>query len=132
MPELKHPVTVAAPVIHGRGLGHKLGTPTVNQQLQDTAKQLEYGVYFSRCTVGGVTYNSITNIGVKPTVSEDGIAVAETHILDCDVELYGSDVLTELVFFRRPEIKFSSEEELSRKIREDVLAARNYFKNETV
>ncbi len=132
MPNPKLPVTVTAPVMHGRGLGHSLGAPTINQPLPDHARDLCYGVYFSRCTIGGRTYTAVTNVGVKPTVSQSGDPVAETHILDCDADLYGMEACTELLFFRREEKKFSSETELARTIAEDVAAAREYFKSQTV
>ncbi len=121
------PVTVASPVIRGRGIGHSLGAPTVNQELTGKAAELPYGVYFSRCTVGGKTYNAVTNIGVKPTVSDGGAPVAETHLLDCEGDLYGLDAVTELLVFRRAEAKFPSAEALSRAIAEDVCAASEYF-----
>ncbi len=130
--KIKLPVTVTAPVVHGRGLGHKLGAPTVNQVLTADENDIPFGVYFSRCTVGGVTYNAVTNVGVKPTVSSDGKAVSETHLLDCKTALYGLDAKTELLLFRRSEKKFSSEQELARAIGEDIAAAREYFGNESV
>lgn len=132
MPKQKLPVTVTAPVLHGRGLGHSLGAPTVNQLLPDHARDLCYGVYFSRCTIGGRTYASVTNVGVKPTVSQSGEPIAETHILDCDADLYGMEACTELLLFRREEKKFSSETELARAIAEDIAAAKEYFKSKTV
>lgn len=132
MPNSKLPVTVTAPVMHGRGLGHSLGAPTINQLLPECVGDLRYGVYFSRCTIGGRTYASVTNVGVKPTVSQSGEPVAETHILDCDADLYGMEARTELLLFRRSEKKFSSETELARTIAEDVAAAREYFKSKTV
>lgn len=130
--KIKLPVTVTAPVTHGRGLGHKLGTPTVNQILTADEKEIPYGVYFSRCTVGGRVYNAVTNVGVKPTVSDDGCAVAETHLLDCNADLYGLDAVTELLFFRRAEVRFASETALARAISDDVSAAAEYFKNGSV
>lgn len=130
--KIKLPVTVAAPVVHGRGLGHKLGAPTVNQVLSADESDIPFGVYFSRCTVDGVTYDAVTNVGVKPTVSKDGCAVCETHLLDCDGELYGFDAETELLFFRREEKKFPSKEALARTISEDIAAAREYFGDRSV
>lgn len=129
--KIKLPVTVTAPVVHGRGLGHKLGAPTVNQVLT-AENDIPFGVYFSRCTVGGVTYDAVTNVGVKPTVTSDGRAVCETHLLDCDCALYGLDAETELLFFRRREEKFPSEAALAGAISEDIAAARQYFKNKSV
>ncbi len=130
--KIKLPVRISAPVVHGRGLGHSLGAPTMNQPLTGLDLPVPYGVYFSRATVGGVTYNAVTNVGVKPTVAgNDGEPIAETHILDCEGDLYGLDVTTELLLFLRREKKFASEELLARAIAEDVAAAGVYFKNES-
>ncbi len=128
--KLSLPAVITAPVVHGRGLGHSLGAPTVNQALTDALAHLPYGVYFSRCTVDGETYTAVTNVGVKPTVSDgDAVPVAETHLLDFSGDLYESDAVTELLVFRRGERKFESQEALSCAIADDIAAARDYFKS---
>lgn len=127
--DIKLPVEISSPVIHGRGLGHKLGAPTINQTLSTELSRLPYGVYFSRVHINGRIYHAVTNVGVKPTVSESGVPVCETHLLDGDFDLYGTFPVTELLFYRRPEQKFGSYEELTAAIHADADAARIYFIN---
>lgn len=117
-----------APVIHGRHLGASLGVPTINQLPPDSFSELPRGVYFSRVTLGGVAYPAVSNLGTKPTVDERGALLCETHILGLTRDLYGQELETELLFFSRPEQKFSSVEELSRALHGDVAAAKEYFK----
>lgn len=116
-----------APVIHGRHLGHALGVPTINQFPPDEFAALPRGVYFSRCELDGATYPAVSNLGVKPTVTEDHTLICETHILGLDRDLYGQNIKTELVFFSRPERKFSSVDELVKTLATDIKAAKEYF-----
>lgn len=118
----------SAPVIHGRHLGHTLGVPTVNQIPPESFSELPRGVYFSRCELGGVTYPAVSNLGVKPTVTDDRVLLCETHIFGIDGDLYGQTVTTTLLYHHRPERKFSSVEELSDTLAGDIRAAREYFK----
>lgn len=127
MTEISLPAVIASPVVRGRGLGHKLGAPTVNQALPHELCRIPYGVYFSTVTVDGVKYNAVSNVGVKPTVTSDGIPVCETHILGAELSLYGQSVTTELLFFRRGEKRFPSKEALAEAITADMNAARKYF-----
>lgn len=125
-------MSFTAPVIHGRRLGHTLGVPTVNQTPPEAFASLPRGVYFSRCTLDGVSYPAVSNLGVKPTVSGAGetALLCETHILGLDLgvrDLYGSVITTELCHFRRPEQKFGSLAELSDMLAADVEAAKEFF-----
>lgn len=128
--EIKLPVRISSPVIHGRGLGHKLGAPTINQALPSELSHLPYGVYFSLVYVDGIPHHAVTNVGVKPTVSDTDAPVCETHLLSGDFDLYGAAPVTELLFYRRKEQKFGSYEELTAAILADADAARKYFIND--
>lgn len=125
--KLKLPITFTAPVVHGRGIGHTLGTPTVNQALPPELTLLPFGVYFSRVTVDGAVFHAVSNVGVKPTVTTDGVPLCETHIIDASLSLYGQSVKTELLCFRRHERHFDSTAALAEAITADTDAAREYF-----
>ncbi len=118
-----------SPVIRGRRLGHSLGCPTINQTPPDHFASLLRGVYFSRCRIDGVSYPAVSNLGVKPTVDQDGALICETHILEFPpaTELYGRIVTTTLCEFRRGEKKFASERELADALAADIEAAKEYF-----
>lgn len=108
------------PVIHGSELGRKWGFPTVNQLLPRGVTVPRFGVYCSSVKAEGRTYTGVTNIGVKPTVGNASVPLAETYIIGFNGDLYGKTVRVGLERFIRPEQKFSSEEELRRQIARDT------------
>ncbi len=116
--------SVSGIVEHGRHLGHTIGIPTVNL-LPPIDKLLPpYGVYSSKVHVGEKIYDGMTNIGRKPTISEEEQVGVETYIFDFDGDLYGEFIEVELLRFMRPEIKFGSIEELKAQIESDLAGAR--------
>jgi len=51
----------------------------------------------------------------------------ETHLFECNEDLYGKQAKTELLHFVRPEQKFASVEELRRQLEEDKKVGRDFF-----
>ena len=86
-----------------------------------------FGVYASKAEVGGKTYFGITNVGVKPTVSDSDIVLAETYMIGFDGDLYGERVRLSLVKFIRPERKFGGITELKAQIKNDVNTVADFF-----
>jgi riboflavin kinase / FMN adenylyltransferase len=111
----------------GRGYGHKYTVPTVNlAPYQELVPG--HGVYVTRTRVDGETFNSVTNVGNRPTFGADSFAI-ETHLLDfhpIDINP-GSSVEISFLQFRRPEIKFPSVEALREQIGKDVRRTQRYF-----
>lgn len=120
--------SIESTVVHGNRIGRTLNFPTVNQPLDTGCLAPRFGVYASRTNIGGKLYPSITNIGTKPTVSNENLVLAETHIFDFDRDLYGEKITVELVNFIRPEQKFSSTDELKIAIECDIKTVKNSFK----
>lgn len=118
-----------SPVLHGRRLGRKLGTPTLNQAVPEGFVLPKFGVYVSNVTLpDGAQYAGVTNVGVKPTVGSDAVSV-ETWMPDYrGDELYGRIVRTELLRFLRPERRFSGIDELRDAIRKDGAKAREFYR----
>lgn len=120
------PYRVSGKVVHGRQLGRKLGMPTANL-LPDERKLLPpNGVYYSMAEIGEKTYRGISNVGYKPTVSEEKLMGVETYLYDFEGEVYDRDMTVELLSFRRAERAFASVEALRRQIEADVEAGRNF------
>lgn len=120
------PYRVSGKVVHGRQLGRRLGMPTANL-LPDERKLLPpNGVYYSRAEIGEKIYRGISNVGYKPTVSEEKIMGVETYLYDFAGEVYDRDMTVELLAFRRTEHAFASVEALRRQIAADVEAGRNF------
>ena len=121
------PYGVTGRVVHGRALGRRLGMPTANLLPDDSKLLPPNGVYYSRTLINGKAYRGITNVGCKPTVSEERVMGVETYLYDFEGEIYDREMTVELLAFRRPERVFDSVEALRRQIEEDVESGRNAF-----
>jgi riboflavin kinase/FMN adenylyltransferase len=118
--------SISGPVVHGDKRGRTLGFPTANMVPAVGQSQgpciPQRGVYLSSSTVDGQTFPSVTNVGVKPTVSREGSPlVIESHLIDFDGDLYGKWLTVEFLDRLRDEKKFSSVDELKQQIQEDTL-----------
>ena len=127
---LGHPHMLADTVHSGYHLGTKMGTPTINMYFPEGVLVPKHGVYATRvCLENGERYVSVTNVGVRPTVSEDNRVSVESHLLDYDGNLYGRQARVEFFDFIREEKKFENDQELSAQIRRDAETARRFFEN---
>lgn len=125
---LGHPHSLTDTVHSGYHLGRKLDAPTINMFFPDGVVVPRHGVYAARVWLeNGSSYIAVTNVGVRPTVSEENRVSVESHLLDYSGNLYGRQARLEFFSFLRPEQKFESFEELSAQIRRDAEAARAYF-----
>lgn len=106
--------------VKGNRIGSKLGTPTVNQFVEQERIMPKFGVYASKVTIDGVVYAGVTNIGIKPTIAGDNVPLCETWMPQYKGEdLYGRTVDTRLKAFIRSERKFESLEQLKEAIKAD-------------
>lgn len=116
-------------VITGRGLGLKLGFPTANQTLPADLVCPAYGVYATRTKVGEKTYDSVTNVGLRPTVDPDNrVPLIETYLYDMQQRLYGETITVEFLEMIRPELSFASLDELKEKIAADLLEVEKWHR----
>jgi riboflavin kinase/FMN adenylyltransferase len=115
-------------VVPGRRLGRKIGFPTVNI---DPANELfpGGGVYVttSRFESFARSFESVTNIGVRPTLYENYALTIESHILDFDSNVYGDIVRLYFHHLLRREQQFRSALELNKQIHTDIDRARRFF-----
>jgi riboflavin kinase/FMN adenylyltransferase len=117
---LGYPFFIMGEVVHGRHLGQALGFPTANI-IPPLDKFLPLdGVYASCLHIGGQIYNSVTNVGTKPTVNDKPEKTVETYIIGFDGDLYGEGIRVDFLRFIRPERRFDNVEMLRRQIAEDV------------
>lgn len=106
--------------VEGRHLGTDLDTPTINLNFESNRLIPRYGVYASVVIIDGERHIGVTNIGVKPTVSEKNVPNCETWMpLYKGGELYGKRVEVRLQEFLRPEKKFDNLSELKQAIKHD-------------
>ena len=106
----------------------RLPVPHCSTALPAPEKHLpKFGVYVSRVTVDGKTYAGLSNVGKKPTIKGENPAGVETYLYDFDGNLYGKEIKVELLDFVRPEMKFSSIEELKAQLDYDIKMCRDLY-----
>lgn len=118
--------SILGTVVHGDGIGRKLGFPTANLSAHNEQFPPN-GVYVVQALLGGNgdTLPGVVNIGVRPTIEHSsGERTLELHLLDFTGDLYGRDI--EVIFQKhlRPEKRFDGIEELRAQIDRDVAEAR--------
>ena len=114
--------SVSGKVVSGKGVGGKMGTPTLNLKV---SPPLRLGVYVVDTPFG----RGVANYGIAPTMEADSWQkpVLEVHLLDagdCGVPCHGS-LKVEFDRFLRLERKFADTASLCKQIAADIAAARS-------
>jgi riboflavin kinase/FMN adenylyltransferase len=125
---LGRPFAVRGTQARGRGIGTRVLVPTVNMALY--AELLPaFGVYVTRLTVAGRRFQSVTNVGNRPTFGAPSFAV-ESHILDFEPVDIDEQTPIDLEFLLRlrGEIEWPSPDALKAQIFKDVAKAKRYFR----
>lgn len=127
---LGHPFMLRGSVVRGRGLARTWGMPTCNMHLNPEQIVLPYGVYASKTRVGKRYYNSISNIGLRPTLNAaEKEPLLETYLFDVDIDLYGQTLEVYILDFQRAESYFSKIEEMVVVMRGDIERTKIYHAN---
>jgi len=126
---LGRPYTLEGEIVSGAATGSGLRVPTANLRTENELIP-RMGVYVTLLTVEGNRRQSVTNIGVSPTVT--GLASSapltiESHVLDFQQDLYGRRVALEFLVRLREERRFRDKAALVAQIGRDVARARRYF-----
>ena len=104
-------------VTRGDRRGRELGFPTINTVSVNSI--LPSGVFRTRVEIKGKIYDSLTNIGYRPTFKAKGLAV-ETHIFGFNEQVYGKPVRIYFVEKIRDEMVFQTRDELVEQISKDI------------
>ena len=114
--------TLDGKVVHGRGVGKKLGFPTANLA---TAKELlpGTGVYAVKVKWCDQLYDGVVNIGHRPTFSGTEKTL-EIHLIDFNANLYGEHLRIYFVDRIRDEIQFPRAEDLQAAVKRHIAQAR--------
>ena len=117
---LGYSYSVTGEVVYGHHLGHKIGFPTANIQVSDERKLLPaIGVYAVKVIIEQEIFNGMLNIGIRPTVSNDGQVSCEVYIFDFNRDLYGKTITINFIDRIRGERKFNDIEELRVQLQKD-------------
>lgn len=114
-------------VEHGEQLGRSLGFPTINVAWPQEKILPPLGVYVSRICVDGIWYNGISNIGVKPTVSDSERVLVESYLFGYSGDAYDKKVRIDFLEFHRLERKFQSVDAMKNCVEKDIHYGENYF-----
>jgi riboflavin kinase / FMN adenylyltransferase len=124
---LARPFCILSTPGRGRGYGSKYTVPTINLARYEELVPQD-GVYITCTRVGDQRFDSVTNVGNRPTFGAELFAI-ETHLLNFHPVELTPETEVELCFLDRlrAEIKFPSVAALREQIARDVKKARRYF-----
>ncbi len=124
---LARPFSILGTPGRGRGYGSKYTVPTINLARYEELVPKD-GVYITWTRVGTERFDSVTNVGNRPTFGAELFAI-ETHLLNFHPIDLAPETEVEICFLRRlrDEIKFPSVDALREQIARDVKKARRYF-----
>ncbi|MGH9616765.1 MAG: bifunctional riboflavin kinase/FAD synthetase [Acidobacteriaceae bacterium] len=124
---LGRPFEIVSTPAPGRGYGSRYTVPTINLA---PYKELlpANGVYITCIEFNGEQFQSVSNVGNRPTFGPESFAV-ETHILNFHPVSLDASTQLQLRFLDRirAEIAWPSPEALKRQIAKDVARAQHYF-----
>ncbi|MBI3475774.1 MAG: bifunctional riboflavin kinase/FAD synthetase [Acidobacteria bacterium] len=125
---LARPFSILSTAGRGRGYGSKYTVPTINLARYEELIPKD-GVYITRTRVGNECFDSVTNVGNRPTFGADSFAV-ESHLLNFHPLDVTAETEVELHFLDRlrDEIKFPTVDALRAQIGRDVTRAQKYFR----
>jgi riboflavin kinase / FMN adenylyltransferase len=136
---LGHPVVASGTVVKGDQRGRLLGFHTANLLPEPHKLLPANGVYAAMARLGKVAerderldspvYNSVVNIGVRPTFGGHKRLV-EAHLLDVDLDLYGQRITLDFIARLRDEQRFAGVDALKTQIASDVQQARQILQKE--
>jgi riboflavin kinase / FMN adenylyltransferase len=124
---LGRPFSILSTPGRGRGYGSRYTVPTINLTRYEEHIPKD-GVYITRTRVDGECFDSVTNVGNRPTFGADLFAI-ESHLLNFHPIELTPETEVEIHFPERlrDEIKFPSIDALRNQIAIDVKHARRYF-----
>lgn len=114
-------------VVGGRRIGRTLGFPTANILAHPEMVVPANGVYITKTLLNGTWLNSITNVGIAPTVRDGSLFSIETHLLDYDEDIYGKAIEVCFIQKLRGEKRFESVESLKKQVHQDIQSAHAYW-----
>lgn len=125
---LARPFSILSTIGRGRGYGSKYTVPTINLSRYGELVPRE-GVYITRTRVGQECFDSVTNVGSRPTFGAESFAI-ETHLLNFHPLELNPETELEIHFLQRlrDEIKFPTVDALREQIGKDVSKAQRYFR----
>lgn len=113
-------------VVDGYKVGHKIGFPTANINIEETEKIVPFtGVYAVMLLWNEKTFNGMMNIGNRPTLNNGENISLEVNIFDFNHNIYNETIEIEFISKIRDEIKFNNVTELIEQLKKDKIQVLN-------
>jgi riboflavin kinase/FMN adenylyltransferase len=124
---LGRPFQVLGEVVHGHGLGRRLGFPTANVQFSPAQALPPDGVYVMELTLeDGAPVGAVGSIGNRPHFGGEERQL-EVHCLVNPGEIYGQLALVSVLERLRPQETFAEDQALIERMVSDAEAAAAYL-----
>lgn len=115
-------------IVEGKRIGRTLGYPTANiLPSKPNVVIPAQGVYAAYAKLRGVWYESMVNIGVRPTLNLEHETI-EAHLFNFDKQIYSQFISLHFIQRLRNEMRFSSLAELKHQLDEDSQKTSKIFK----
>jgi len=119
--------SISGRVVHGDGVGRKLGFPTANIQLKHNIPPVQ-GIFVVLVHAEGLgVLQGVASLGVRPTVKHDDKPVLEVYLFEFVQQIYGKHLRVEFLQKLRDEEKYPDVETLVKQIALDVENAKKWF-----
>lgn len=123
---LGHPYIIRGSVISGKGLGKKLGYPTINIKISNKEKLIPTaGIYHVKVKFRKTVKTGALYIGKRPSFKGSKLSI-EVHILNFNGDLYGEEVLIYIIRKIREDRKFENIDKLVEQIKNDIRKIKEY------
>jgi len=125
---LTRPYQIKGKVIKGNSIGHTIGFPTANIELDSNKIYPKNGVYAGYLICEGKKYLSMINLGIHPTIKKLDKEIVEAHVINESIDLYDKEVTLVFIDYIREERKFDNLEDLVNQLKCDKKIIKSYDK----
>ena len=116
-------------VVKGQKLGRTIQFPTANIYIEEDYKLIpKDGVYIVQSNIGGKLYYGMMNIGHNPTIKNKSRSI-EVHFFDFTDDIYGDEIVIEMLKRIRDEKEFESIDALKTQLQKDKSFSLDYIKS---
>ncbi|HAJ33792.1 MAG TPA: bifunctional riboflavin kinase/FMN adenylyltransferase [Candidatus Atribacteria bacterium] len=131
---LGYPYQIVGNVLHGDKRGNSvLSFPTANLEIEAGKLLPKNGVYLGFTYYKGQKYNSLINIGFKPTFNNENDKISvEVYIFDFAENIYNKRINISFIRRIRDEKRFTDHRDLVLQIKNDKIVADKYFKEHKI
>ncbi len=128
---LGRPYSARGRIIHGDARGRQFNMRTANLEIWPEKLLPCPGVYAAFAELGNQRFQTVVNIGSRPTFYEKPtLQTVEAHLLDFNQDIYDQQMQLKFIQRIRPEKKFSGAEELMVQIKQDIQFTREVLTDE--